>query len=189
MEAGKENSGGVGTRRSLFPDGGGFRSPIAHQDEPNGLVDVCQEVEGFDEEFVSLERAKASHHSKHEPFVRGGQSELPAQVSKSGGGLKAFRVDSVGNGDELAVPQSVGPKMNAERLGNGMQGGAPLVERTPQVEPARRLLAGVEFRVFPVENGRELGMEAGEPGINQRTEVVRVDDVWAQDENLTVQCP
>jgi hypothetical protein len=171
LEAGKVDTGSEGACGGAVADIGLERAASAHEEESEGGVGGGEVLEGVDELGVALEGAEAAYEAE-EGSVEG-EGGLPAGVV-SGRGLEARGIDAVYDDHDFFSGKALADEAIAEGMGDGVHAVSAPVEEAADEAAVGGELRGGELGVLAMKDGREWG---GENSVDQRTEIVGVDDV------------
>jgi hypothetical protein len=161
---------------------GGFLHGAAGTDEEEGKswVGWGELLEGEDEIGVALERAETANESD-ERGIEGEADLVAGGVARSG--LEAGRIDAVDHDVDLGGGEALLDEEIAERLGDRVDAGGAAVEETAKEEAVWRELRGGELGVLAVQDG--CGEWGGEGSVEQRAEIVCVEDVRGEIADIT----
>jgi hypothetical protein len=131
-------------------------------------------VEGVDEIEVALEGAEAADEAEEGGID--GEAGFAAGLIP-GAGLEAGGIDAVDNDVDQGGWEAVADEAVPEGVGDGVDAADPAVEKAADEAAMGGELRGGELGVLSVEDGDGGG---GEDGVDERAEVMGVDNVRGQ---------
>lgn len=169
-----------------FADALFFAASASDEKEMNPWMLWCKFLKRCEKNIVFFKRAKTTDNPKHCRIRR--QSERGAR-SDTVTRREVFGVHAVNDCREFFTRKAELNQLIKLALRDGVNCAASPIEFVALAETSRSKLPRREAAVFAMQNGIGATTERSNGSVNERAEIVCVDDVWPQTPKCSHECP